>query len=415
MAVRRLHTQQPESFAFTPENQAWAEDQITHYPEGRQASAVIAILWRAQEQHNGWLPEPAIRLVADMLEMPYIRVFEIATFYTMFQLQPVGTKAHFQVCGTTPCMLRGSEDLIALCKKKIAPNPHQLSADGAFSWEEVECLGMCVNAPVVQMHVKSYEDLTPESFETIIDAYSRGDEPAIGPQVERVYSAPEGGATTLTSLDFGDAPIPPASQVANPTAGSVSPSGGVDGESVEGNEPDDANGSVAGTAEAVVAADASRSDETQNAAEASMAPAAAAATTPDPDDEEAVAEKLATLGADASAEDKANAVGSRPDGLEAARGGTADDLKRIKGIGKVNEGKLNELGIWHFDQIAVWNRSEVRWVGTYLSFAGRIDREDWIGQAKVLAAGGETEFAKRVDAGEVSTSQGGPSKKPDDA
>jgi NADH-quinone oxidoreductase subunit E len=122
MAVRRLHEEQPESFAFTPDNENWAKEQIAKYPEGRQASAVIPLLWRAQEQHEGWLPEPAIRAVADMLDMPYIRVLEVATFYTMFQLQPVGKKAHIQVCGTTPCMLRGANELKDVCRRKIAQN-----------------------------------------------------------------------------------------------------------------------------------------------------------------------------------------------------------------------------------------------------------------------------------------------------
>ena len=141
MSVRRLDAHQPASFAFTPENAAWAEATIANYPPGKQASAVIPLLWRAQEQHGGWLPEPAMRLVADMLGMAYIRVYEIATFYTMFQLSPVGKKAHVWVCGTTPCMLRGAEALVEVCKRRIHEEPHHLSKDGDFSWEEVECLG----------------------------------------------------------------------------------------------------------------------------------------------------------------------------------------------------------------------------------------------------------------------------------
>ncbi|MGB0904573.1 MAG: NADH-quinone oxidoreductase subunit NuoE, partial [Mangrovicoccus sp.] len=145
--LRRLHPQQPESFAFTEANKIWAEAQIAKYPEGRQASAVIPLLWRAQEQES-WLSKPAIEYVADMLGMAYIRVLEVATFYFMFQLQPVGEVAHFQICGTTSCMLCGSEDLIEICKKRIAPKAHQVSEDGKFSWEEVECLGSCSNAPM---------------------------------------------------------------------------------------------------------------------------------------------------------------------------------------------------------------------------------------------------------------------------
>ncbi len=199
MAVRRLHTEQPEGFAFSKANLAWAKKEIGKYPKGRQASAVISLLWRAQEQ-EGWVTEPAIRVVADMLDMPYIRVLEVATFYTMFHLAPVGRKAHVQVCGTTPCMLRGAEDLVAVCKRRIAEQPHEVSADGDFSWEEVECLGACVNAPMVQIFSDTYEDLTPKTFEAVLDAFASGDQPQPGPQVERMSSAPEGEWTTLVEL-----------------------------------------------------------------------------------------------------------------------------------------------------------------------------------------------------------------------
>jgi NADH-quinone oxidoreductase subunit E len=200
MSVRRLSPDQPADFAFTPENLAWAKETIAKYPPGKQASAVVPLLWRAQEQHHGWLPEPAIRLVAEMLDMAVIRVYEVATFYTMFQLAPVGRKAHVQVCGTTPCMLRGSEDLIAVCKRRIHPEPHHLSADGDFSWEEVECLGVCANAPMIQIWKDTYEDLTPELFERVLDGFARGEPPKPGSQVGRQASCPEGGPTTLKSV-----------------------------------------------------------------------------------------------------------------------------------------------------------------------------------------------------------------------
>jgi len=196
MAVRRLHPVQPQSFAFTPENLAWVRETIAKYPAGKQASAVIPVLWRAQEQ-EGWCTEPAIRAVADLLGMAYIRVYEIATFYTMFQLSPVGKKAHVQVCGTTPCMLRGSEALIEVCKKRINPEPHQLSADGNFSWEEVECIGCCANAPVVQIGKDTWEDLTPETFAKVLDGFDRGAPPSPGSQIGRQASAPLGGPTVL--------------------------------------------------------------------------------------------------------------------------------------------------------------------------------------------------------------------------
>ncbi|MFN7053714.1 MAG: NAD(P)H-dependent oxidoreductase subunit E, partial [Gemmobacter sp.] len=133
--LRRLHPHQPASFAFTPANEQWARAQMTKYPEGRQASAIIPLLWRAQEQ-EGWLSRPAIEHVAGMLGMAYIRALEVATFYFMFHLQPVGSVAHIQICGTTSCMICGAEELVAVCKELIAPKPHTLSADGRFSWEE---------------------------------------------------------------------------------------------------------------------------------------------------------------------------------------------------------------------------------------------------------------------------------------
>jgi NADH-quinone oxidoreductase subunit E len=199
MAVRRLAPpeQQPASFAFTPENLAWAKQQITKYPEGRQQSAVIPILWRAQEQ-EGWTSQKAIEAVADLLGMAPIRVLEVATFYTMFLLEPVGRKAHVQWCGTTPCLLRGGEDIKKVCQRRIHHDPLHVSADGDFSWEEVECLGACVNAPMVLIGSDTYEDLTPESFEKVLDALARGEKPEPGPQNGRHFSAPLGGDTTLT-------------------------------------------------------------------------------------------------------------------------------------------------------------------------------------------------------------------------
>jgi NADH-quinone oxidoreductase subunit E len=200
MAPRRLAPPelQPESFAFTAENLEWARGQLTKYPDGRQVSAVIPLLWRAQEQNGGWLPQKAIEYVAEFLGMANIRVLEIATFYTMFLLAPCGRKAHIQVCGTTPCMLRGSEALIDVCRRRIHHDPLHVSADGDFSWEEVECLGACVNAPMVLIWKDTYEDLTPESFEKILDEFAAGRTPKPGPQIDRQFSAPIGGPTTLT-------------------------------------------------------------------------------------------------------------------------------------------------------------------------------------------------------------------------
>jgi NADH-quinone oxidoreductase subunit E len=200
MAVRRLAPLelQPQGFSFTMENLDWAKGQIAKYPEGRQASAVIPILWRAQEQSGGWLPEKAIEHVAHLLGMPKIRVLEVATFYTMFNLEPVG-KFHVQLCGTTPCVLRGADELLKLCHDKIGEQQH-VTADGKLSWIEVECLGACVNAPAAQINYDYYEDLTPESLTRILDDLAAGKKVKSGPQVDRQLSAPVGGATTLKSM-----------------------------------------------------------------------------------------------------------------------------------------------------------------------------------------------------------------------
>lgn len=200
MSVRRLANEaiQPSSFSFNKENLQWAEKTIAKYPEGRQRSAVIPLLMRAQEQ-EGWVTRAAIEYVADMLSMAYIRVLEIATFYTQFQLKPVGTKAHVQVCGTTPCMLRGAGDLIKVCKNKINEAPFVTNKDGTLSWEEVECLGACANAPMVMIFKDTYEDLTPERLEEIIDAFEagKGDTVPVGPQNGRKTSEPITGLTSL--------------------------------------------------------------------------------------------------------------------------------------------------------------------------------------------------------------------------
>jgi NADH-quinone oxidoreductase subunit E len=200
MSVRRLAEPavQPAAFAFTQVNASWAEQTIRKYPEGRQQSAVIPLLMRAQEQ-EGWVTKAAIESVADMLGMPYIRALEVATFYTQFQLKPVGTRAHVQVCGTTPCMLRGAEALMDVCRSRIHHDQFHSNADGTLSWEEVECLGACVNAPMVMIFKDTYEDLTPERLGEIIDAFEagQGDSVRLGPQIDRMVSAPQSGLTSL--------------------------------------------------------------------------------------------------------------------------------------------------------------------------------------------------------------------------
>jgi NADH-quinone oxidoreductase subunit E len=198
MSVRRLAPPevQPKGFAFSKNNLAWAKDQLAKYPEGRQQSAIIPLLWRAQEQSGGWLPEAAIRHVAEFLGMAHIRALEVATFYTMFNLEPVG-KFNVQFCGTTPCRLRGADDIEKVCRKRIG-EPGHVTKDGKFSWVEVECLGACVNAPMVQINADYYEDLTAESFGKILDQFAAGKTPKPGPQVDRQLSAPVGGPQTLT-------------------------------------------------------------------------------------------------------------------------------------------------------------------------------------------------------------------------
>jgi NADH-quinone oxidoreductase subunit E len=202
MATRRLAAAelQPKEFSFTAENLAWAKQQITKYPEGRQASAVIPVLWRAQEQAGGWTSQKAIECVAELLGMPYIRVLEVATFYTMFLLSPVGKKAHVQVCGTTPCRLRGADELFKVCHQRIHHDAFQVSADGDFSWEEVECLGACVNAPMVLIWNDTYEDLTADTFGKVLDGFVNGKPVKPGPQIDRQMSAPVGGPTTLKTV-----------------------------------------------------------------------------------------------------------------------------------------------------------------------------------------------------------------------
>jgi NADH-quinone oxidoreductase subunit E len=202
MSNRRLAENQPESFAFTPENQAWAEKEITKYPAARQASAIIALLWRAQKQNDYWLPRAAIELVARMLDMPYIRALEVATFYTMFNLEPVG-RHYVQLCGTTPCQLRGSDDIKKVLKDKIG-DEHHVSADGKFSWIEVECLGACCNAPMVQINDDYFEDLTPENFAQLLDALAEGKPVKLGSQTGRVSSEPAGGKLTALTTLYGE-------------------------------------------------------------------------------------------------------------------------------------------------------------------------------------------------------------------
>ena len=196
MSVRRLAAEQPSSFTFSPENKSWAQQQLKKYPDGKQASAVVPLLWRAQEQNGGHVTEPMMRVIGEMLSMSPIRVLEIATFYTMFNLKPVGQHL-LQVCTTTPCWLRGSEAVVAACKKHIHPHAETVSEDGKLSWMEVECLGACVNAPVIQIRDDFFEDLDGARTEGLINDLRAGRPPKPGSQIGRQTSAPEGGPLTL--------------------------------------------------------------------------------------------------------------------------------------------------------------------------------------------------------------------------
>ena len=198
MSVRRLAEGQPETFAFTPENKTWCETQIAKYPEGRQASAILSLMWRAQTQHDYWLPKPAIEEIAHMLGMPYIRALEVATFYSMFNLEPVG-RYFIQMCGTTPCVLAGSDDIKGVLERVVGPM-RQVRADGMFCWLEVECLGACCNAPMVQINDDYYEDLSAENFEKLLADLEAGRPVTIGSQTGRNTSEPAGGLTSLLSL-----------------------------------------------------------------------------------------------------------------------------------------------------------------------------------------------------------------------
>ena len=366
--LRRLHQDQPESFAFTPANQDWAKAQISKYPEGRQASAIIPLLWRAQEQ-EGWLSRPAIEHIATMLGMPYIRALEVATFYFMFQLQPVGSVAHVQVCGTTSCMICGAEDLVDVCRDKIASKAHQLSEDGRFSWEEVECLGACANAPMVQIGKDYYEDLTAESFAGILDELAAGRVPKPGPQNGRFSSEPAGGLTSLEgeaseahnasvdlALDLGDTiKRIDGSEVTNasPRQGEKAKGRARDKVPEKKKEPKPANGlTVDETGSTVQEAPA------KTRAKPKTAPLAPPSEEP----------------------------GTPPPTLEGPRNGKADDLKQITGVGPKLEKLLNDMGFFHFDQIAAWTGDEIAWVDANMEGSkGRATRDDWVGQAKELA------------------------------
>ncbi|MCF6231837.1 MAG: NADH-quinone oxidoreductase subunit NuoE [Rhodobacteraceae bacterium] len=362
--LRRLHHTQPDAFTFTPANLAWAQGQITKYPEGRQASAVIPLLWRAQEQ-EGWISRPALESVADMLSMDYIRVLEVASFYFMFQLQPVGSVAHIQVCGTTSCMICGAEDLMAVCQQKIAAKPHDLSVDGRFSWEEVECLGSCSNAPMAQIGKDYYEDLTAKRFGEILDELAAGRVPIPGPQNGRYAAEPVKGLTSLTEYDSGRTQYNASVQAAVDIGDTIKR---IDGTEVPLVMP-----------------------WLNGRKKAAATPVKAKTTKPKQPKATKPTKPKATVTAKVSPAD------GQPAGLSAARDSGADDLKMIKGVGPKLENLLNSMGYFHFDQIADWRANDVAWVDENLKgFKGRVSRDNWVDQARSLARGEETAFSKKA-------------------
>lgn len=438
MSVRRLAEEsvQPAEFAFNREFSAQAKTWIKKYPKERAQSAVIPLLMLAQEQ-DGWVTKRAIETVADMLGMPYIRALEVATFYTQFQLKPVGTRAHIQVCGTTPCMLRGSEELMDVCRKKIHPEPFHTNESGTLSWEEVECQGACVNAPMVMIFKDAYEDLSAERLAYIIDRFDAGrpEEINTGPQINRIFSAPESGLTSLTKeikpakngaakTSKAKAASPAATKAARPARKSTepatkSPAKAKASVKAAGKQAASATEAPELSAARKTSATAPSSKPktgaaTRSAEKAKSAPAAnsnaalaesAKSVKPGVRAKAPVTEGNPTMKLAATAKGRAKAAPAdakttaptledknRPAGI--AKPAQPDDLKMISGVGPKIEGILHSLGIYTFDQVAKWKKAEREWIDGYLRFKGRIEREDWVKQAKALAKGGEAEYIK---------------------
>ena len=434
MSVRRLaeDSVQPKSFAFAKKFESQVKTWIKKYPKGREQSAVIPLLMIAQEQ-EGWVSKPAIEHVGTMLGMAYIRVLEVATFYTQFQLKPVGTRAHVQVCGTTPCMLRGAEDLMNVCKSKIHHDQFHVNDKGTLSWEEVECLGACVNAPMVMIFKDTYEDLTPERLAEIIDEFEAGKGAKVptGPQNGRVFSAPITGYTTLqdkkaiskaerqrlakeyakqsatkaaeaaTAAAATLAPAAAPSEAAKPktsaietspaikTPSPVKVSAKVETAASAEPAPKTKGAAVRGLEEKKVAAGGGKSRAGKAALASTTADSASQLTGKDAVAPVALmaASKAKPAAAKPAASPKAKAE-SQPELLKKPRAGKSDDLKLIWGVGPKLEKMLNDMGVWHFDQIAAWGKSELNWVDDRLEgFKGRASRDEWVKQSKKLAKG----------------------------
>ena len=196
MSIKKIHKDQPETFKFSEKSMEAANKIISNYPDGKQQSAVMALLYIAQRQNDNWIPLQAMKYIAKFLDMPYIKVYEVATFYSMYNLSPVG-KYFFQICTTTPCMLRGAYDLVKVCKNKISEKENVLSDDGKISWMEVECLGACVNAPMMQVNDDYYEDLNDKKLEEIIETIYQNKIPKPGSYSGRINTEPVNNRKTL--------------------------------------------------------------------------------------------------------------------------------------------------------------------------------------------------------------------------
>ncbi len=399
MSVRRLAdaSVQPASFAFNKANAASARKWIAKYPKGREQSAIIPLLMLAQEQ-EGWVTKAAIESICEMLGMPYIRGLEVATFYTQYQLKPVGTRAHVQVCGTTPCMLRGSEELMDVCRSKIHHDQFHTNADGTLSWEEVECLGACVNAPMVMIFKDTYEDLTPQRLAEIIDDFEagKGHSVPVGPQNGRYFSAPVSGFTSLadekqilkttrdkatkaaarTTKEAPAVAAEPAKAAAVAPSNAAKPKTDAIETSPAVKTPSKVKVAPAAEKTASVKAPKAKAEARPAASKAEIAAAP----------KKAPAKKEAAP-AKPSLEDK-----NRPKGI--SKPAAVDDLELISGVGPKIAATLHELGIFTYAQVASWKKAEREWVDGYLSFHGRIEREDWVKQAKALAKGGVEEYIR---------------------
>ncbi len=366
MSARRLAIRQPEDFKLSAGAKKDIKDWVKKYPKGRQRSALIPALWIAQKDAGGWLPEVALRELGDMLDMAYIRVYEVVTFYTMFNLEPVGTH-YIQLCGTTPCWLRGSDDLIAMLKRKIGPQ-RALSKDGKLSWLEVECLGSCSNAPMVQISNADgdhyYEDLTAESLETVLDDLVAGKTPKPGPQNSRQTSEPEGGAKVLigtghfhkekmVQLPNTDKKVALNYYEPDPKERRATRGGWVDPNRKASADPKKRAGNMGRDLTVGLVEDAPEKARPKRSS--------------------AKPKKPKVLYTDGPTD------------------GEPDDLKKIKGIGPKFEKDLHAKGVYYFRQIAAWKAADIQRVDDIIdSFPGRIQRDEWVKQAKAFAIGAST-------------------------